>query len=232
MRTDHRSSGSRPALIVVGVLAALLYANFIIDWVLRGFQGMGDIVSKLEAPGEPNAALLRVTDVICALLVVSLLPWARRRLPAGWWRELSTWSMVVFALGASLAAFVAAPCGPGEACDAPGEVLRVRIHDGSSITSDTAFYVSVAAAWFATRRTGPAWFSRFAWWNFWLGGVAASILFEYFNLNPDPPWAVGFSQRLHILGISTWIVALSVFAAGSGAAPSESPGASDVDRHG
>lgn len=206
-------SDRRPALVVVGVVAALLYSNFILDWVLRDFSGMGQIVSELEAPGEPNATLLRITDVLCAVLVVSLLPWVRRRLPAGWWRELSVWTMVVFALGASIAAFVATPCGPGEICDRPSHQLRIEVHDGSSIVSDTALYVSVAAAWLATRRTGPLWFRRVAWWNFWLGGVLASIVFEYFNSTKDPAWAVGASQRVHILGISIWIVTLGVYAA-------------------
>ena len=71
------------ALITVSAVAAFLYANFIIDWVLRGFSGMGEIVSELEAPGEPNAVLLRVTDVVCAVLVVSLLPWVRGGLRSG-----------------------------------------------------------------------------------------------------------------------------------------------------
>ena len=222
-------SGRRPALIVVGVVAAFLYSNFILDWVLSDFTGMGQIVSELEAPGEPNATLLRITDVVCAVLVVSMLPWVRRRLPPGWWRELSVWAMVVFALGASIAAFVATPCGPGEVCDSPSQQLQIDIHDGSSIVSDTALYVSVAAAWLATRHTGPLWFRRVAWWNFWLGGVIASIVFEYFNTTQDPAWAVGASQRVHILGISIWIVTLGVFAS---SAPRPTPPPDSPARNG
>jgi len=212
--SDTPEDESRPVLVVIGVVAAFLYANFVIDWVLSDFTGMGKIVSELEAPGEPNAMLLRVTDVVCAALVVSLLPWVRRRLPPGGWRELAVWSVVVFALGASIAAFISSPCGPGEVCDSSSQKLQTSLHDGSSIVSDTALYVSVAAAWLSTRQTGPRWFRTIAWWNFWLGGVVASIVFEYFNVTMDPEWAVGVSQRVHILGISIWIVTLGVFASG------------------
>jgi len=215
--TGRRISGAGPiALVTIGVVAAFLYSNFLIDWVLSDFTGMGQIVSYLEAPGEPNAMLLRVTDVVCAVFVVTLLPWVRAGLRPGVWRELVVWGTVVFALGAAIAAFVPAPCGPGVLCDGAGQQLQTNIHDGSSIASDTALYAGVAAAWFATRPTGPRWFHRVAWWVFWLGGVVASILFEFFNVTGDPSWAVGVSQRVHILFISVWIVCLGVFAATQG----------------
>ncbi len=216
--TGRRISGAGPiALVTIGFVAAFLYSNFLIDWVLSDFTGMGQIVSFLEAPGEPNAVLLRVTDVACAVLVVTLLPWVRAGLRPGVWREIVVWGTVVFALGAAVAAFVPAPCGPGVLCDGAGQQLQTTIHDGSSIASDTALYAGVAAAWFATRGTGPRWFHRSAWWVFWLGGVVASILFELFNVTGDPSWAVGVSQRVHILFISAWIGCLAVFAATEGA---------------
>ena len=198
--------------IVVGVVAALLYANFLLDWVLRDFTGMGKVVSELEAPGEPHATLLRVTDVVSAVLVVPLLPWFRSGLPPGRWREVATWAMVVFAVGATVAAVVASPCGPGETCDAPGQRLQDYVHDGTSIVSDTALYVSVAATWFSTRATGPGWLRRVAWWDFWLGGVLASLVFGYLHATRDPAWAVGVSQRVHILAISVWIATVGLLA--------------------
>lgn len=207
----RRSTG--PIALWVSIVAAFLYANFFIDWALRGFDGMGEIVSDLAAPGQPNATLLRITDVVCALLVVSLLPLVRASLPSAVWREILVWGTVLFATGAVVAAFVPTPCGPGASCTGS---LQTAVHDVSSIVSDTALYASVAAAWFATRRSGPVWFHRSAWWVFWLGGVVASLLFEYFNITRDPPWAVGASQRLHILTISVWIVCLGVLAARGG----------------
>jgi hypothetical protein len=211
MTPSRPSTGS--IALWVSLVAAFLYANFLIDWALRGFDGMGEIVSDLAAPGQPNATLLRITDVVCALLVVSLLPLVRAALPPSTWREILVWGTVLFATGAAVAAFVPTPCGPGMSCD---DGLQTAVHDAGSIVSDTALYAGAAAAWFATRRGGPAWFHRSAWWVFWLGGVVASLLFEYFNVTRDPSWAVGASQRLHILTISAWIVCLGLLAAGAG----------------
>ncbi|WP_426593767.1 DUF998 domain-containing protein [Cellulomonas sp. McL0617] len=206
----------RPLLVaplVAGALAALLYSNFLLDWVLRGFHGMSAVVSELEAPGEANATLLRVTDVVCAALVVALLPAVRRRLPPGIWREAFVVATIVFALGASLAAVIASPCGPGTVCDVPDAGLLTGVHDGSSIVSDTALFLGAAAVWLAVRTTGPAWFRRVAWWVVWLGGVVASAVFGWYQSTDDPAWAVGVSQRAHILSISVWIFCLGLFAA-------------------
>lgn len=200
-------------LLVTGGLAALFYANFLLDWVLRGFTGMGDVVSELEAAGQQNAILLRVTDVVCAVLVLSLLPWVRAGLPRGAWREVVVWGTVVFAVGAAVAAFVPTPCGPDVPCEAPSVQVQMAVHDLSSIVSDAGLYVGVAAAWLATRRTGPTWFRRTAWWLFWVGGVVSSFAYQYVSVTESSSGAVGITQRLHVLGICAWIVSLSIYAA-------------------
>ena len=123
--------------------------------------------------------MLRVTDVVCAVLVLSLLPWVRAGLPRGVWREVVVWGTVVFAVGAAVAAFVPTPCGPDVACGAPSVQVQLGVHDLSSIVSDAGLYAGVAAAWLATRGTGPTWFRRTAWWLFWVGGVVSSVAYQY-----------------------------------------------------
>ena len=198
---------------MVGAVAALLYSNFLLDWALRGFTGMDDVVSWLEVPGQQYATLLRVTDVVCAVLVVSLLPGVRRRLPPGVWRDLFVGLTVVFALGASLAAFIPAPCGPDGPCGVANAVQMTRVHDGSSIVSDTALFLGAAAVWFAVRTVGPLWFKRAAFWVVVLGGIVASLVFGYFERSGVPGPSVGVSQRAHIVSISVWIFCLGLFAA-------------------
>ncbi|HCB05527.1 MAG TPA: hypothetical protein DEQ43_14995 [Nocardioides bacterium] len=209
------------ALLVCGAAAALLYSNFLLDFTRTRYVGLYDIVSQLEAHGQPNAMFLRVTDVICVVLVACLLPWVRAALPRGAWREVVVWSTVVFGIGAATAAFVPEACGPDVTC--VGGAVQNAIHDGSSIASDTALYVGVAAAWLATRRTGPLWFARAAWWIFWIGGVVTSLLFTYFQATDNPAWAVGVSQRVHIVCISVWIMCLAVFAVQGRRPRAESP---------
>ena len=205
------NEGYRRSLMLIGCVAAVLYSNFLLDWLLRGFDGMGIVVSQLEAPGQPHATFLRVTDVLTGVLVLLLLPGVRRAMPAGRWRDLTIWATVVFAVGAIVAAVVALPCGPAQVCAALR--LQTNVHDGSSVLSDTGLFVGSAAAWFATRRAGPAWFHRAATIVFWFGGIAASAVFGYINLTQHPLWAVGTTQRIHILWISVWILCLAVYAA-------------------
>lgn len=204
-------AGYRRSLILIGSVAAVLYSNFLLDWLLRGFDGMGIVVSQLEAPGQPHATFLRVTDVLTSVLVLLLLPAVRRAMPVGGWRDLTIWATVVFAIGAAVAAVVALPCGPEQVCTALR--LRTDVHDGSSILSDAGLFVGSAAACFATHRAGPAWFHRAAAIVFWFGGVAASAAFGYINLIQRPLWAIGATQRIHILWISAWILCLAVYAA-------------------
>ena len=210
---SRERSDRRPALLVVGCVAGLLYANFILDWILRGFEGMDLVVSTLGAPGEPHAVVLRVTDVVCGVLVVALLPRVRSLLPPGRWREVAVWATVVFALGAAAAAAVPTPCGAGETCDAPHQLAQSLIHNGASIVSEGALFVGMAAVWRATHETGPVWLRRVAFWDFWVGGVVFTSLFAYFGYFSDALWIASAAQRVHILFVSAWIVCLGVVAA-------------------
>lgn len=198
-------------LVAIGTVAALLYANFLLVWNHGGLVGADDVVSELEAPGQPYAAFLRTTDVVCAVLVVVLLPWVRAALPRGRWRDVVVGATGLFAVGATVAALVPTPCGPDVPC--PHGAAQTWVHDASSVASDTALYVGVAAAWVATREAGPTWFRRAAWWLVWLGGVLSSAVFAVATVAGAPDEVIGVSQRVHILGISAWIVCLALLAA-------------------
>jgi hypothetical protein len=101
-------------------------------------------------------------------------------------------------------------------CDATHQVLQSDVHGYASVVSDTALFVGVLAVAIAIHRVGPAWLRRAAWWLLVLGGVVSSLLFGYFHRTPDPAWAVGASQRVHIVSISAWLLCLGVFAARAG----------------
>ncbi|WP_197522719.1 DUF998 domain-containing protein [Occultella aeris] len=207
-------------MVPVAVAAAFLYSNFLIDWVLRGFHGLDIVVSLLASPGQPNAAVLRVTDVVCAVLVLLLLPAFFAALPPGPTRKVVAWTMVAFALGVVAAVIVPAPCGPEHLCASTSDRLDEPIHDAASILSEVSLFVSAAATWFAMRSTGPNWFRRAAWGTFWVGGVALNLLFGWYLEVSDSPTAeglAGYVQRLHILSVSAWILCIGIHA--SRAAP-------------
>ncbi|WP_043347424.1 DUF998 domain-containing protein [Beutenbergia cavernae] len=213
--TSRDGSPRRAALLVVAALAAVFQANFLLDWVLRGGDGMQYIVSQLAAPGQPNATLLRATDVACAVLVLVLVVPVRRALRPGPWREVVTWGTVAFAVGAIGAALAASTCPLGTRCVGSGD-LEVVIHDLASAVSEVGLFGGVLGAWFATRRDGPAWFHAAAQWVFVLGGVVSALMFAYFTWTATPgtsSTAAALSQRLHILTVSAWLVCLGVLAA-------------------
>ncbi|QGG41474.1 DUF998 domain-containing protein [Aeromicrobium yanjiei] len=208
-RVDRRAA----LLVLAGVVAGLAYSSFVIDWVLRGFEGMTEVVSELAAPGAPHATLSRLLDLLCAVLVLVLLAFVGAAMPPRPTRTVLLVSTLVFALGAAAAAVITAPCSEGTVCFSAAQRSQSFLHNAFSTVSDVGLYVGMAAAWAATRRTGPRWFHRCAWWLFWLSGATAGVLMGLSVVADWPEWALGASQRVHIAGMSTWIVCLSVFAA-------------------
>jgi Protein of unknown function (DUF998) len=192
-------------------VAAVLYSNFLIAYVLQGFGDTATVVSQLEVPGQPDAALLRVTDALSALLVLPLLPGLPRALPAGGPRSIAHGGSWVFAIGALVAATVALPCGPGVPCSAPGQVIRTAVHDGSTLVSDVAAFAGIAATWWVLRHRRPG-LARLLWWLFWIGGVVAVAVLAYAEVQDSTRWLLGVAQRVHILCISIWICCLGLLA--------------------
>jgi hypothetical protein len=201
----------RHCLMAVAVVAAVLYSNFLIAWMLHGVGDTTTVVSQLEVPGQPDATLLRVTDVLSALLVLPLLPGLSRSLPRGRLRAVAVGAAWVFALGALVAASVALPCGPGAACSTPGQVAQTAVHNGSTFVSDAAAFVSIAASWWLLRRPHPR-VARTLWWVFWMGGVVAVGGLAYAEVLDTSDWLLGGAQRVHILCLSIWICCLGLLA--------------------
>jgi hypothetical protein len=200
------------ALVLASAVAGLFYSNFLLDWVLRGFEGMGDVVSNLSAPGQPFATVSRVTDFACGVLVLMILPSVRRALPPRPARVVVVAGTAVFAIAAAAAAVITTPCGPHADCSAPGQQLQGDIHLALSAVSDVGLYIGSAAAWVVTRRTGPRWFAVSAWWLFWVAGLVATAVFGI-CAEVGPEWAAAAGQRVHIVGMSLWILCLGLLAA-------------------
>lgn len=214
----------RRLAVATGVVAGVLYANFLLAWS-DGPRGTWlDVVSDLEAVGEPDAYLLRITDLLCVVLVLALLPAVRQRLRPGWAREASTWLTVVFCAGAAIAAIVPKPGADG-ATAVPGPSPSTPVHDTASVISACAFFLGVAAAWLALDPSRWATLRRVALVVVLGGGIGASLAFAWFDRTGEPWWAAGVTQRIHIVSISTWLVALGVLAAGRGRRTEEEAGA-------
>ncbi len=201
------------ALVLVGVVAAVFYSNFLLDVAFSTDHDWFAVVSELEVPGAPTATLLRTTDVLCGVLVLVLLPHVRAGLPGGPWRNWAVWMTAIFAITAAAAGIISLPCADGVVCTSTADELQRWTHDGLSIISQTAVFVGAAAVGLDTRQHGPVWLHRAAWITFWVGGVLGTLAFGYYGATDSSSWQTGISQRYQIGMTSAWIICLAIFAA-------------------
>ena len=145
------------ALVLVGVLAAVFYSNFLLDVAFSTDHDWFAVVSELEVPEAPTATLLRTTDVLCGLLVLVLLPYVRAALPVGGWRNWAVWMTAIFAVTNAVAGIIQLPCADGVVCTSTADEIQRWMHDGLSIISQTVVFLGAAAVGLDTRHLGPVW---------------------------------------------------------------------------
>jgi hypothetical protein len=161
------------ALVLVGVVAAVFYSNFLLDVAFSTDHDWFAVVSELEVPGAPTATLLRTTDVLCGVLVLVLLPHVRAALPVGAWRTWAVWMTAIFAITGAVAGIIPLPCADGVVCTSTADEIQRWTHDGLSIISQTAVFLGAAAVGLDTRQHGPVLLHRAAWITFWVGVCSA-----------------------------------------------------------
>jgi len=203
------------ALLVVGVVAALFYSNFLLDVVFSSDHDWFAVVSELEVPGAQTATLLRTTDVLCGILVLALLPYVWAALPVGGWRKWAVSMTAIFAVTAAASGVISLPCADEVSCSTTGDEIQRWMHDGISIVSQTTVFLGALAIGLATRHQGPRWIHRAAWITFWVGGVLGTLVFTYYGTTDSSSWQTGIAQRFQIGLTSAWIICLAALAAGA-----------------
>jgi hypothetical protein len=204
------------ALVAVGIVAGIAYSGFLLDLVLpAGDPDVSVVVSSLEVEG-PFGGILRTLDVVSGVLTLALVPYVWWALPRGRLRHVAVWSLAAFAVGGAMTGIIHLPCGS----DAPGcpsgtaQELQALAHDGLSIVSTVAFFVSAGATALAVRRTGPRWLVAAGWASVIAGALTGVVFTAAQALGMAA--TLGVSQRLQILAVTAWVVCLGVFAATSG----------------
>ena len=200
-------------LVLVGVVAALFYSNFLLDVVFSSDHDWFAVVSELEVPGAQTATLLRTTDVLCGVLVLALLPYVWAALPVGGWRTWAVSMTAIFAVTCAAAGIVSLPCADEMSCLTTADDIQRWTHDVLSIISQTAVFLGAFAVGLDTRHRGPQWLHRAAWITFWVGGVLGTLVFGYYGATDSDSWQTGIAQRVQIGITSAWIICLAVLAA-------------------
>ena len=191
---------------VVGVLAGLLNANFVLEHLLPGVRDVA--ISGLSVRGQPWSTAFRVGDglsgVLVALLGAALLRSGRRPrrrrvaavlvLAAG----VTTWVSAVVPL--SCAATVSPACaGSSPGATAP---LANLVHDGVSIAGTTAAIVAAALLASATttrERVAHA---------LALAAAAGLGLALVVGAHGTVPGWFGAVQRAQVVVLSVWFAAV------------------------
>lgn len=207
------------AIVVAGAIGAFLYSNFILDYILPGHDSFFEVISELETAGNPNADVLRTTDVIGGILMLVPLPYVWAAMPANGWRATMIVSTAIFAVGSAISGIVALPCGGSDTgCDGTSEQIQRWIHDGASTLSQTGLFIGAIAVAFALKKVGPQWLRMWAWITFWVGGVLGTVLFGWAAAIDSNSWQTGATQRFQVLMSSVWVICYSVYAAKDGLA--------------
>lgn len=211
-----RRSAESVSLILIALAAALFSSNFLLDLAFADTEDWASLISALEVSEGHPRVLLRVTDALCGLLVLALMPYVHAALPSGRWRRWTVPATVVYAAAGAGAALVPLPCADADRCTSTLDDIQRLTHDGFSIVAQGGLFVAVVAVGLATRRRGPAWLHRAAWLVFVLGGVVGTAVSGYASVTDAESLLNGLAQRFQLTVVSVWIICLGVYAATDG----------------
>lgn len=222
MRAD-KAAGSRPALHPAGIrfatvcaTSALLYASWLLGTGLNpGLDEVYGYVSELSARDQPGSVLFRATDAGAGALAVLAAVLGARRCPGVWaragWAGLAVFGAATAVNGTltpmDCATFVDSGCALREAFG-----LLSPAHRMHSVTSSLAgggallgmAGLGMAARTGARSLPGPRWALAFsAVTALATAGTLVALL--------TGGWA-GVLQRLQLLVISGWLLALAAVA--------------------
>ncbi|MET8689643.1 DUF998 domain-containing protein [Streptomyces sp. NPDC004732] len=219
-----RTSRSTAARVLAGLLlaGALAYSTWAVEVFLpTGLSPRTAYVSELAAEDQPYGTFFRTVDLFAGLLVLAGALWALllRRPPQGRWVTVGWAGLALF--GAATAADSRLPLSCAATAD-PGCLARERAgevpwtHSAHAVSSSVAVtgalvamvLLTVAARrhadpWPALARTGPVLVVlELAATGWTLASVAA------FDAGRGT-WGLGIGQRLQVLFIAAWLVALA-----------------------
>lgn len=194
----------------LGLAAGLLNVNFALEVLLAPRRSVATtVVSDLAVAGRPWFWAFQAGDVASAvlLLVLSLLGWASshdRR-----WR-VGIALLAAFAASTLLAVVFPAHCGASASCPRTAEVSWADgLHDAISTLGTTSGVFSAAVLGWAAFRLRPLRpLAALHAAAFVLAG-GLGLLFIWAQTTGHDSW-LGWPQRLQIITLSAWFVAVGV----------------------
>lgn len=216
---------------ILVVAGALWYSAWILAPTLGShLNGLHSYVSEVAATGQPYALLFRATDLAAGLcLTVGTVRWWRATRRPGWTGHAVFAGILVLGVATMADSLLPLSCTPtaDAACafrEQSGSVpLTHAAHAWSSGIADTGAAIAVIAAlwWLATvgrgrlARTGLA----AVLWSTAAFGVGTAWTLAAIAWHHGP-LLLGLAQRLQIVGLTAWLIAVATAELPRGAAPS------------
>ncbi|GAB3689915.1 hypothetical protein GCM10028814_31470 [Angustibacter aerolatus] len=203
------SSRGAPGL---GALAGVLGANFLLEWVLPSRSPVATtLVSDLQAVGRPWAAAFRAGDVTSSVLLAVLAAWGLRTGDRG-----RRWRAGLLAVLASAAATAAAALVPETCTPVPGAApcpfdAGAAAHEVARVLAVGGALAGALLLWLAERSRRPGEPSAVRRGRVHLATAllaAASGAVVLAGRYADLPHLLGWPQRVQILVLSAWCVAI------------------------
>jgi hypothetical protein len=225
-RTGHGIAGALSA-------AAVLYSAWLLSYALPTRVGTVDAyVSELTARDQPYRLLYVACDAFAGLLAIGVAAYAGRaeRFRNAPGDVIGAWlALGVFGLATVLDVAFPMDCAPSvtAACHTAESLGRVsashEIHSGTSTVAYAAILLNMALVCRSERRAPGTWprLGRAAGPLTLVTAVSTAVVLA---LVPSGEW-VGIPQRVSVLAVAVWLVALGRAGALRTAAPDPAAGA-------
>ena len=208
------------AIVVTGAIGAFLYSNFILDYILPGSDSVFEVISELETAGNPNADVLRTTDVIGGILMLVPLPYVWAAMP----KDASSarrWSCRRPSSRSAVPSRASSRCPAVDRRRAATAAVSRSSGGSMTVPARCRRPACSLARWQSPSGSGT---SARAGSNSGAGSPSGSAVCSVpccsAGRRPidSDSWQTGASQRFQVLMSSVWVVCYSIYAAKDGLA--------------
>ena len=202
-------------VLLSGVLAAASNCAFLFRAVSASrLDPVNSMISELEVPGQPLSWFFRGASLVSGLAAFVFAVGLRPRIPAGRSGQVGCLALALFGLAGAADALFPMDCAPSASAvclradeDQPLTWLS-QAHTWFDVAGSVAVLVSL---WFLGRHLvrHPEWRRASAVTRAGFAGLAAvSVVLTVMSARYLP--GVGVVQRIEVLGVSGWLLALAL----------------------
>lgn len=204
-------------VLVSGALAAVTNCAFLFRPVSDSrLDPVNSMISELEVPGQPLSWFFRGASLLSGLFAFAFALGLRPRIPAGRSGQAGCLALALFGLAGAADALFPMDCAPSASvvCLRASEAQPLNWLSSAHTWFDVAGSIAVLVSlWFLGRHLmqHPEWRHASAITRAGFAGLAAvSVVLTVMSARYLP--GVGVVQRVEVLGVSCWLLVLTLAA--------------------